>query len=54
MPAKARRKPRTTTASSWTMALHSSAFWDPQTLKETGRVTVTADGQPVEKLNELE
>src|SRR5690349_19642256 len=29
-------------------------FWDPQTLKETGRLAVTADGQPVEKLNELE
>jgi glutamine cyclotransferase len=29
-------------------------FWDPETLEETGRLTVTADGQPVEKLNELE
>lgn len=29
-------------------------FWDPGTLKETGRVTVTADGQPVKELNELE
>ena len=29
-------------------------FWDPQTLKETGRITVTADGQPVSNLNELE
>jgi glutamine cyclotransferase len=29
-------------------------FWDPLTLKETGRITVTADGQPVERLNELE
>jgi glutaminyl-peptide cyclotransferase len=29
-------------------------FWDPETLKETGRLTVTADGQPVRKLNELE
>ena len=29
-------------------------FWDPETLRETGRVTVTADGQPVNELNELE
>ncbi|HEY2012454.1 MAG TPA: glutaminyl-peptide cyclotransferase [Bryobacteraceae bacterium] len=29
-------------------------FWDPETLKETGRLTVTADGQPVKNLNELE
>jgi glutamine cyclotransferase len=29
-------------------------FWDPETLKETGRITVTADGQPVPELNELE
>ncbi len=29
-------------------------FWDPETLKETGRITVTAEGRPVEKLNELE
>lgn len=29
-------------------------FWDPETLKETGRMTVTADGQPVANLNELE
>lgn len=29
-------------------------FWDPETLAETGRVTVTADGQPVKDLNELE
>lgn len=29
-------------------------FWDPETLKETGRLTVTSDGQPVPKLNELE
>jgi len=29
-------------------------FWDPETLAELGRVTVTADGQPVENLNELE
>lgn len=29
-------------------------FWDPETLKELGRITVTADGQPVMNLNELE
>jgi len=29
-------------------------FWDPETLKELGRVTVTADGEPVKNLNELE
>lgn len=29
-------------------------FWDPETLQETGRLTVTADGQPVKDLNELE
>ena len=29
-------------------------FWDPETLKETGRITVTDDGQPVSELNELE
>jgi len=29
-------------------------FWDPETLKEQGRVQVTADGQPVKDLNELE
>ncbi len=29
-------------------------FWDPDTLKETGRITVTEDGQPVARLNELE
>jgi glutamine cyclotransferase len=29
-------------------------FLDPRTLKETGRVTVTADGQPVQQINELE
>jgi glutamine cyclotransferase len=29
-------------------------FWDPETLAETGRMTVTADGQPVSNLNELE
>ena len=29
-------------------------FWDPETLQETGRITVTDDGRPVVKLNELE
>jgi glutaminyl-peptide cyclotransferase len=29
-------------------------FWDPETLRETGRVRVTADGAPVDELNELE
>jgi glutaminyl-peptide cyclotransferase len=29
-------------------------FWDPETLRETGRVRVTADGVPVDQLNELE
>jgi glutaminyl-peptide cyclotransferase len=29
-------------------------FWDPDTLQETGRINVTADGQPVDQLNELE
>ncbi len=29
-------------------------FLDPVTLKETGRVTVTDEGQPVQNLNELE
>jgi glutaminyl-peptide cyclotransferase len=29
-------------------------IWDPETLKETGRITVTDEGRPVEKLNELE
>ena len=29
-------------------------FWDPETLKETGRLTVTDEGQPVTYLNELE
>jgi glutaminyl-peptide cyclotransferase len=29
-------------------------FWDPETLRETGRVTVTADGETVDQLNELE
>ena len=29
-------------------------FWDPGTLKETGRITVTEDGHPVDQLNELE
>ena len=29
-------------------------IWDPETLKETGRITVTDEGKPMEKLNELE
>jgi glutaminyl-peptide cyclotransferase len=29
-------------------------FWDPETLKELGRITVTDDGQPVKNVNELE
>ncbi len=29
-------------------------FWDPETLAEISRITVTADGQPVKNLNELE
>ncbi|MBZ5584001.1 MAG: glutaminyl-peptide cyclotransferase [Acidobacteriia bacterium] len=29
-------------------------LWNPENLQETGRITVTADGQPVERLNELE
>ncbi len=29
-------------------------FWDPETLKETGRITVTDQGRPVKDLNELE
>jgi glutamine cyclotransferase len=29
-------------------------FWDPETLRELGRITVTADGAPVVNLNELE
>src|ERR1051325_10717123 len=29
-------------------------FWDPDTLKETGRITVTDEGQPVKNVNELE
>jgi glutaminyl-peptide cyclotransferase len=29
-------------------------FWDPETLRETGSMMVTADGEPVLKLNELE
>jgi glutaminyl-peptide cyclotransferase len=29
-------------------------FWDPDTLKELGRITVTDDGRPVTQLNELE
>jgi len=29
-------------------------FWDPETLKETGRITVKEDGRPLDQLNELE
>ena len=29
-------------------------FWDPETLKETGRITVTDNGHPIDRLNELE
>ncbi len=29
-------------------------FWDPETLQETGRLRVTEDGKPIDKLNELE
>lgn len=29
-------------------------FWDPETLQETGRLTVTADGVPLNNINELE
>lgn len=29
-------------------------FWDPETLRELGRVMVTDDGRPVPELNELE
>ena len=29
-------------------------FWDPATLKATGRIAVTANGRPVGNLNELE
>jgi len=29
-------------------------FWDPETLRETGSVAVTADGEPVPEINELE
>jgi len=29
-------------------------FWNPDTLKETGRITVTDEGRPVSQLNELE
>ncbi len=29
-------------------------LWNPETLQETGRITVTADGEPVKDLNELE
>jgi glutaminyl-peptide cyclotransferase len=33
---------------------HELRFWDPETLRETGRLAVTDDGQPVKNLNELE
>jgi glutamine cyclotransferase len=29
-------------------------FWNPETFQETGRITVTADGEPVQNVNELE
>jgi glutamine cyclotransferase len=29
-------------------------FWDPETLREMGRITVTDEGRPVAQLNELE
>lgn len=29
-------------------------YWNPETLKEVGRLNVTANGKPVENLNELE
>ncbi|HUQ93864.1 MAG TPA: glutaminyl-peptide cyclotransferase [Bryobacteraceae bacterium] len=29
-------------------------FWDPESLRELGRITVTNEGQPVQNLNELE
>ena len=29
-------------------------FWDPETLKEQSRLTVTADGRPLSNINELE
>ncbi|MES1262468.1 MAG: glutaminyl-peptide cyclotransferase, partial [Acidobacteriota bacterium] len=29
-------------------------FWDPETLRETGRITVTEYGQPLKNVNELE
>lgn len=29
-------------------------FWNPDTFEETGRITVTADDAPLDKLNELE
>jgi len=29
-------------------------FWDPETLRETGRITVTDQGRPITQLNELE
>src|ERR1035437_3890461 len=29
-------------------------FWDPEPLRETGRITVTENGRPLDQLNELE
>ena len=29
-------------------------LWDPETLQETGRITVTEEGKPVQNVNELE
>jgi glutaminyl-peptide cyclotransferase len=29
-------------------------FWDPETLRETGRIRVNAEGMPIDQLNELE
>jgi glutaminyl-peptide cyclotransferase len=29
-------------------------FWDPETLKELGRITVTDDGHPLKDINEME
>ena len=29
-------------------------FWDPETLQETGRITVSSHGEPVRSVNELE
>src|SRR6202000_1048207 len=33
---------------------HEIRFWDPETLQETGRITVTDQDQPVKNLNEME